>query len=84
MIYIYICMYSCFRYCQSISGTDISYQNLACGAHFQVKITAYLKILIGIKFCNTKQCRARLSPLPVELSSFTGSKFSPKKGESNL
>ena len=73
-----------FKHCQSISGTDISYQNLACGAHFQVKIIAYLEMLIGIKSLTTKQCRAGLSPLPVELSSFTWSKFSPKKGESNL
>ena len=73
-----------FKHCQSISGTHISYQNLACGAHFQVKIIAYLEMLIGIKSLTTKQCRAGLSPVPVELSSFAGSKFSPKKGESNL
>ena len=73
-----------FRHCQSISGTDISYQNLACGAYFQVKIIAYLKMLIGIKSLNTKQCRARLSPPCVKLSRFIGGTFSPQKGDTNL
>ena len=44
----------------------------------------YLKMLIGIKSLNTKQCLARLPPPHVKLSSFIGVKFSPKKGESNL
>ena len=51
---------------------------------FSLTIMTYLKMLIGIKSHNTKQCSARLSPPPVKLSSFIGGKFSPKKGESNL
>ena len=39
-----------------------------------------LKMLIGIKSSNTKQCPARLSLHPVKLSSFIGGK-SPKKRE---
>ena len=39
----------------------------------------YLKMLIGIKSLNTKQCPARFSPPHVKLSSFIGGKFSPKK-----
>ena len=44
----------------------------------------YLKMLIGIKSLNTKQCPDGLSPPRVKLSSFIGGKFSLKKGESNL
>ena len=51
---------------------------------FSLAIMTYLKMLIGIKSLNTKQCPARLSPPPVKLSSSIGGKFPPKKGESNL
>ena len=39
----------------------------------------YLKMLIGIKFLNTKQCPARLSPAPVKSCSFIGVNFLLKK-----
>ena len=51
---------------------------------FSLTIMTYLKMLIGIKSLNTKQCPARLSPPPVKLSSFIGGKFSLKKGKINL
>ena len=44
----------------------------------------YLKVLIGIKSLNTKQCPARLSPPPVKLRSVIGGKFFFQKGENNL
>ena len=34
----------------------------ACGQHFQLHITTYLKKLFGTKFLNTKQCPAGLDP----------------------
>ena len=46
---------------------------------FTITIMSSLKILIGIKSSNTKQCTARLSLHPVKLSSFIGGK-SQKKG----
>ena len=46
---------------------------------FGLTIMTYLKMLIGIKSHNTKQCPARLSPPPVKLSSFIGGKFSSKR-----
>ena len=56
---------------------------------FSLTIINYLKKLIGIKSLNTKQCSAKLSPPPVNLSSFIGGEgggggFPPKKGEGNL
>ena len=68
----------------SISGTDISTKILPVGHIFSLTIMTYLKMLIVIKYLNTKQFPARLSPHRVKLSSFIGDKFSPKKGESNL
>ena len=44
----------------------------------------YLKNLIVIKSLNIKQFPARLLPPPVNLGSFMGDKFPPKKGDSNL
>ena len=44
----------------------------------------YLKMLIGIKSLNTRECPARLSPPRVKLSSSIGGKFFQKIGESNL
>ena len=46
---------------------------------FTLTIMTYLKMLIGIKSLNTKQCPARLSPPHVKLSNFIGGKFSAKK-----
>ena len=81
----YIYIYSCSDMtCYSISGTDISTNILAVVQIFSLTIMTYLKMLIGIKSLNTKQCSARLSPPRVKLSSFIGGKSSPKKGESNL
>ena len=50
---------------------------------FSLTIMTYLKMLIGIKSLNTKECPARLSAHPFKLSSFIGGKFFPQKGESN-
>ena len=41
---------------------------------FSLAIMSYLKKLIGIKSLNTEQCPVRLSPPPVNLSSFIGGK----------
>ena len=41
-------------------------------------------MLIVVKYLNTKQCSARLSPPPVKLSSFIWHKFPPQKGEISL
>ena len=71
-------------YTYSCSGTDISTKILPVVHIFSLTTMTYLKILIGIKSLNTKQCPARLSPPAVKLSSFIGVKFSPKKEESNL
>ena len=51
---------------------------------FSLTIMTYLKILIGIKSPNTKQCPARLSLPSVKLSGFIGGKCFPKKGGSNV
>ena len=70
--------------------TDISAKILSVVHIFSLTSMTYLKMLIGIKSLNTKQCPARLSPPPIKLSSFMGrgggggGKFSRKKGESNL
>ena len=63
----------------SISGTDISIKILPVVHIFSLIIMTYLKMLIGIKSLNKKQFSARLSPLPVKLSSFIGLNFTPKK-----
>ena len=68
----------------SISGTDISTKILPVMHIFSLTIMTYLKMLIGIKFLNTKQFSTRLSPPPVKLNSFIGVKFYPPKRESNL
>ena len=46
---------------------------------FTITIMSSLKILIGIKSSNTKQCPARLSLHPVKLSSFIGGKSQKKR-----
>ena len=63
----------------SISGTDISTKILPVVHIFSLVIMTYLKMLIGIKSLNTKQCPARLSPPPVKLSSFIEGKFTFSK-----
>ena len=73
-----------FRHCCSISGTDISTKILHVVHIFSLIIMTYLKLLIGIKSLNTKQCPGRLSPPRVKISRFIGGTFFPKKGESNL
>ena len=50
---------------------------------FSIKILSCLKMLIGIKSSNTKQCTARLSLHSVKLSRFIGGKL-PKKGRQSF
>ena len=77
-------VYCCSDIASLFQETDISTKILPVVYIFSLTIMTYLKMLIGIKSHNTKQCSARLSPPPVKLSSFIGGKFFPKKGESNL
>ena len=65
----------------SISETDISTKILPVVHIFSLIIMTYLKMLIRIKSLNSKQFSARLTPLPVKLSSYIVVKFSPKKRE---
>ena len=65
----------------SISETDISTKILPVVHIFSLMIMTYLKMLIRIKSLNSKQFSARLTPLPVKLSSYIVVRFSPKKRE---
>ena len=65
----------------SISETDISTKILPVVHIFSLIIMTYLKMLIRIKSLNSKQFSARLTPLPVKLSSYIVVRFSPKKRE---
>ena len=78
-------MYNIYNIYMFLLGTDISTKILPVAHIFSSTVMNYLKMLIGIKSLNTKQCPTRLSPPPVKLSSFIGGKFSPKITlESNL
>ena len=46
------------------------HQNLAWGAYFHFNNHDLFETMIGMKSLNTKQRPARLSPAPVQLSSF--------------
>ena len=65
----------------SISETEISTKILPVVHIFSLIIMTYLKMLIRIKSLNSKQFSARLTPLPVKLSSYIVVKFSPQKRE---
>ena len=76
-IYIYIIYTFLFGRCYSISGTDISTKILPTVHIFSLTIMTYLKMLIGIKPLNTKQCQSRLSPSLVKLSNVIGGRYPP-------
>ena len=65
----------------SISETGISTKILPVVHIFSLIIMTYLKMLIRIKSLNSKQFSARLTPLPVKLSSYIVVKFPPQKRE---
>ena len=79
---VYIYTYSCSNIASLFQEQTslLKYISVLPVVHIvSLTIMTYLKILIGIKSFNTKQCLARLSPPPVKLSSFIGGKFFLKK-----